>query len=68
MFADPDNNDYHITFSSAAHNAGVDAGVNHDIDNQLRPLEGTPDIGADEYNPAYTIYFPITPGKPTPPS
>ena len=50
-FVDPDNGDYHIRPSSAAVDAGVDAGstplCSHDIDGDLR-TDGRPDIGADE--------------------
>jgi parallel beta-helix repeat protein len=49
-FVNPDAGDYHIGFRSAARDAGVDAGVMTDIDNQPRPYQA-PDIGADEYWP-----------------
>jgi hypothetical protein len=39
---------YHLQKGSAAINAGADAGVDHDIDNDPRPL-AEPDIGADEW-------------------
>jgi len=48
-FVDPDGGDYHIGSTSAAHDAGVDAGVNHDLDGQPRPMEWGYDIGADEH-------------------
>ena len=52
---------YHITATSAAVNAAVNAGVTMDFDNQPRPYQ-TPDIGADEYWPPGTpkyVYLPV---------
>ena len=40
---------YHLTASSAAIDAGLEAGVAHDIDGQYRPQGAAPDIGADEF-------------------
>ena len=40
---------YHLTFGSAAIDAGVDAGVTTDIDGDARPDGCFFDIGADEY-------------------
>ena len=40
---------YHLTFDSAAIDAGVDAGVTTDIDGEARPDGCFFDIGADEY-------------------
>ena len=40
--------DYHIGTASAARNKGVDAGVTTDIDDEARPFENIPDLGADE--------------------
>jgi len=63
-FVDPDNGDYHIGSSSAAVDAGVDAGVTDDIDGDSRPFDGDRDgadefdIGADEYVKRY-IYLPL---------
>jgi hypothetical protein len=39
---------YHITPTSAAFDAGVDAGVSTDIDSDFRPQGTAPDLGADE--------------------
>jgi len=50
-FVDPDAGDYHIGPSSAAVDAGVDAGVTVDIDGEPRPAGSGYDIGADEYLP-----------------
>lgn len=60
-FVDPDNGDYHIGPVSDAIDAGIDAGVTRDIDNQPRPYQ-SPDIGADEYWPPGAlkyIYLPL---------
>ena len=58
VFVDPGAGDYHIGLGSAAINAGVDAGVNTDIDGDPRPIGAGFDIGADEYFPM-VIYLPI---------
>jgi parallel beta-helix repeat protein len=47
-FVDPDGGDYHIALGSAAIDAGVDVGVETDIDGDPRPI-GRPDLGADEW-------------------
>ncbi len=62
-FVDPDAGDYHIGFSSAARDAGVDAGVNSDIDGESRPSGAGFDMGADEYWPSGNlnyVYLPLT--------
>ncbi len=43
---------YHLQVSSAAIDAGVDAGVTTDIDGEARPWGAGYDIGADEYTGA----------------
>ena len=48
-FVDPGVGDYHIGSISAARDAGMDAGVNRDIDSQFRPMDWGYDIGADEH-------------------
>jgi uncharacterized repeat protein (TIGR01451 family) len=48
-FVDPGGSDYHINSSSAARNAGIDAGVGWDMDGEVRPMDWDYDIGADEY-------------------
>jgi hypothetical protein len=53
--------DYHIGPTSAAINAGVDAGVHWDIDGEPRPYQ-LPDLGADEYWPPGALkrlYLPL---------
>ncbi len=40
---------YHLTGTSAAIDAGVDAGVTVDVDDDLRPFAARPDLGADEH-------------------
>jgi hypothetical protein len=57
-FVDPATDDYHITFGSAAVDAGVNAGVSTDIDGQVRPVGAAYDIGADEWGVS-TIYLPL---------
>ena len=47
-FVDPNAGDYHIGLTSAALNAGVDAGVTTDIDGDVRPIGAGFDLGADE--------------------
>lgn len=58
-FIDPDAGDYHIGPGSAAIDAGVNAGVNVDIDGEPRPDGFGYDIGADEYMPRSRLYLPI---------
>jgi hypothetical protein len=58
-FVNPDGGDYHIGPGSAARNAGVNAGVNTDIDGEFRPKEGGYDIGADEFGQQWDIYLPL---------
>ncbi len=60
-FVDPATGDYHIGPNSAAIDAGVNAGVMMDIDNQPRPYQA-PDLGADEYWPPGAlkyVYLPL---------
>jgi uncharacterized repeat protein (TIGR01451 family) len=47
-FADPGAGDYHVRPGSAAIDAGTDAGVDHDVDGEPRPLGSGYDLGADE--------------------
>jgi uncharacterized repeat protein (TIGR01451 family) len=42
--------DYHLRVTSQAINRAVDAGVTIDVDNQPRPMDDIPDLGADEYS------------------
>jgi hypothetical protein len=60
-FVDPAAGDYHIGPGSAAIDAGLNAGVLMDIDNQPRPYHA-PDLGADEYWPPGAlkyVYLPL---------
>lgn len=57
-FVDPAGGDYHLSPSSAAINAGVDAGVLTDIDGDARPIGSAPDIGADEA-PREFVFLPV---------
>jgi hypothetical protein len=60
-FVNPAAENYHIGPGSAAIDAGVNAGVLTDIDNQPRPYLA-PDLGADEYWPPGVlkyVYLPL---------
>ncbi len=60
IFDDPvfaGSDDYHLSLGSAAIDAGVDVGITTDIDGNSRPVNGIPDIGADEY---YSCDIPVT--------
>jgi parallel beta-helix repeat protein len=52
LFVNAAGGDCHISAGSPARDAGVEAGVRHDIDGEWRPnpVAGLPDIGADEYH------------------
>jgi uncharacterized repeat protein (TIGR01451 family) len=63
-FVDPDNSDYHIRSSSAAIDTGVEAGVDHDIDGESRPLGSGYDLGADEAGLVVTKLATPDPGQP----
>jgi hypothetical protein len=60
-FVNAAEGDFHLQASSAAVDAGVDAGVTIDIDRQGRPFGAGFDIGADEYWPVpdKAVYFPF---------
>jgi len=57
-FINPAAWNYHLSGVSAAIDAGVDAGVATDIDDDSRPQGTAPDLGADEYSEltAPTLY------------
>ena len=56
-FAAPQTSDYHLSYTSAAIDAGIDAGVYNDIDGDPRPVARGYDIGADEFSvpPQFTM-------------
>ncbi len=54
-FADPAADDYHLTVTSAARDAGVDLGVPLDFEDDPRPQQNGPDIGWDEAPPFLPI-------------
>ena len=59
-FVNPAGDDYHISDTSAAQDAGVNAGVTVDIEGNPRPRLGGYDIGAYEYEyPARLIFLPL---------
>jgi hypothetical protein len=56
------NSRYHLSFGSAAIDAGVETGLLYDIDGESRPYGASPDIGADELH-MHFIYLPATIGS-----
>ena len=56
-FVEAEGGNYHIMASSAARDAGVDAGVGRDMDGQPRPIGPAPDLGADEF--CYQTFSPL---------
>lgn len=52
LFADPANDDYHLTILSPCIDSGTDAGVYDDINGEIRPYGAGFDMGADEYYPS----------------
>jgi hypothetical protein len=63
-FVDSANNDYHLTSSSVAIDAGTNAGINDDKDGNTRPQGSGFDMGAYEYVSGST---PEPTNTPTPP-
>ncbi len=58
-FADPLQNDYHITRDSAAVDQAHGIDTFADMDGEERPLGGATDIGADEVETEVTVYLPL---------
>jgi fibronectin-binding autotransporter adhesin len=58
-FVDPPHGDYHLQFSSAAIDHGVDAGVTTDLDGNPRPIGLGFDIGAYEYQNIRYLWLPV---------
>ncbi|MCC6690356.1 MAG: right-handed parallel beta-helix repeat-containing protein [Bacteroidia bacterium] len=59
LFADANNNDYHLKSGAVAVNAGtaiVSTDVTNDRDMKPRPIGGTYDIGCYEYDPSTGTY------------
>ena len=48
-FVDPASGDYHLNSTSLAVDRGANVGIYYDIDDQVRPNNFVPDLGADEY-------------------
>ncbi len=61
QFVDPLKDDYHLHFTSPAINAGIDVGVNFDIDGQPRPIGPGFDIGFDETGSSIQELIDFTP-------
>lgn len=53
LFVDADNGNFALQYTSPAIDTGVDVGLTTDYAGN--PIYGTPDIGAYEYQPPYTI-------------
>ena len=66
LFAEPANNDYHLTWPSPCHNTGDNTAVTelYDFEGDPRMALGTVDMGADEYY--YHLYHmgDVVPGSP----
>jgi hypothetical protein len=58
-FVNAEGGDYHVGLSSAARDAGVNAGVTEDIDGDARPEGAGYDIGADEYTAQWDVFLPL---------
>ncbi|MCP4289896.1 MAG: PKD domain-containing protein, partial [Gammaproteobacteria bacterium] len=54
-FIAPEAENYHIDYTSAALDAGMDANITADIDSEVRPMGAGFDIGADELGPAIVV-------------
>jgi len=63
-FVDPEAGDYHISNVSAALDQGVDAGIDVDMDGDVRPRGHGYDIGPDEYPDFLSV---VKEASPTPP-
>jgi fibronectin-binding autotransporter adhesin len=60
-FLDPGRGDLHLTASSGAVDAGIDAGLRTDLDGEVRPAGAGFDIGADEFvaTAVSQLYLPV---------
>ena len=59
-FVNPSAWDYHIGATSAAVDAGIEAGITMDMDGEARPFDAGPDLGADERATTGTTAEPAT--------
>ena len=57
QFVNPTIDDYHLGFSSAAIDHGINAGISIDLDGNPRPIGLSFDIGAYEYQTARSYVF-----------
>jgi len=64
MFADPANNDFHLTFTSACRNSGNNSAVTmfYDFEGDPRIVNGSVDMGADEFYQHFYVTGDKTPG------
>jgi hypothetical protein len=63
-FIDPANDDYHLTATSAAIDAGIQAGITNDLDGQ--PRDNRPDLGAYEFSSVAVSGLTAINNSPTP--
>ncbi len=61
VFLDPNGRDYHMGCGSAALDRGVDAGLDEDVDGDLRPVGRGWDLGADELFVSLQVHKSVTP-------
>jgi len=66
LFADPANNDFHLTWNSPCRNVGDNTAVTelYDFEGDPRIALGTVDMGADEFYPHLYMTGNPTPGSP----
>lgn len=62
-FMDANSGDYHIQSNSVAVDRGANVGVYYDIDDQVRPNNSIPDLGADEYYLGEKMFVPLVVGQ-----
>jgi len=56
LFADPSNDDFHLSWRSPCINRGYNEGtVSYDMDGSLQPYMGTVDMGADEFTGVHPL-------------
>ena len=58
LFMAPARQNYHLQTDSPAIDAGIEIGLLTDVDGDPRPIDVSPDIGADEFR-TYAAYLPL---------